>query len=101
MSAPCVYVLTAEAQAHIDEIGAYIADDSLDAALKVYDAFEETFGLLAERPGLGHSRQDLTDRPLKFWSVFSYLVVYDPESRPLTIIAVLHGARDVEKLLKR
>jgi toxin ParE1/3/4 len=101
VSAPYVYVLTPEAQAHIDEIGAYIAHDSLDAALKVYDAFEEAFGQLAERPGLGHSRQDLTDRPLKFWSVFSYLVVYDPESRPLTIIAVLHGARDVEKLLKR
>ena len=99
MSAP--YVLTPEAQAHIDEIGAYIAQDSVDAALKVYDAFEEAFGLLAEQPGLGHSRQDLTDRPLRFWSVYSYLVVYDSESRPLTIIAVLHGARDVERLLKR
>ena len=99
MSAP--YVLTPEAHAHIDEIGAYIAADSVDAALKVYDALEEAFGLLAGRPGFGHSRQDLTDRPLKFWSVLSYLVVYDPESRPLTIIAVLYGARDVEKLLKR
>jgi antitoxin ParD1/3/4/toxin ParE1/3/4 len=88
-------------QSHIDEIGAYIAQNSVGAALKVYDAFEEAFGLLAERPGLGHSRQDLTDRPLRFWSVYSYLVVYDPESRPLTIIAILHGARDVEKLLKR
>jgi plasmid stabilization system protein ParE len=95
------YVLTPDAQAHIDEIGADIAQDSVDAALKLYDGFEEAFGLLAERPGLGHSRQDLTDRPLRFWSVYSYLVVYDPESRPLTIVAVLHGARDVEKLLKR
>jgi antitoxin ParD1/3/4/toxin ParE1/3/4 len=95
------YVLTREAQAHIDEIGAYIAQDSVDAALKVYDALQEAFELLAERPALGHSREDLTDRPLRFWSVFSYLVVYDPESQPLTIIAVLHGARDVEKLLKR
>ena len=67
----------------------------------MYDALEEVFERLAERPGLGHSREDLTNRPLRFWSVFSYLVVYDPESRPLTIIAVLHGARDVEKLLKR
>lgn len=37
---------------------------------------------------------------LKFWCVYSYLVVYDPESRPLTIVAVLHGARDVGELLK-
>jgi plasmid stabilization system protein ParE len=41
VSAP--YLLTAEAQAHIDEIGAYIAQDNVDAALKVYDAFEEAF----------------------------------------------------------
>ena len=95
------YVLTPEAQAHINEIGAYIGQDSVDAALNVYNALEEAFGLLAEQPGLGHSRQDLTDRPLRFWTVYSYLVVYDPESRPLTIIAVLHGARDVEKLLKQ
>jgi antitoxin ParD1/3/4/toxin ParE1/3/4 len=94
------YVLTPEAQAHVDEIGAYIAQDSVDAALKVYDALEEAFDLLAERPGIGHTREDLTDRPLKFWSVYSYLVVYDPSRIPLTVVAVLHGARDVEQLLK-
>ena len=55
----------------------------------------------AKTPGIGHTREDLTDRPLEFWNVYSYLVVYDPHTRPLTIIAVLHGARDVEKLLKR
>ena len=95
------YQLTATAQQGIDEIGAFIAEDSVDAALKVYDTLEEAFELLAENPGIGHTRQDLTDRPLRFWSVFSYLVVYDPSSRPLSIVAVLHGARDVELLLKK
>jgi toxin ParE1/3/4 len=51
-------------------------------------------------PALGHAREDLTDRPLKFWSVYSYLVVYDPAGDPLTIVAVLHGARDVAQILK-
>ena len=64
-------MLTRRAQAHIDEIGAYIAHDSLGAALQVYDAFEDAFGLLAKPPGVGHSHQDLTDRPLTFWSVFN------------------------------
>jgi plasmid stabilization system protein ParE len=68
VSAP--YVLIPEAQEHIDQNCAYIAQDSVDAALRVYDAFEEAFGLLAERPGLGHSREDLTNRLLRFWSVF-------------------------------
>jgi toxin ParE1/3/4 len=64
------------------------------------DAIYDAVGRLAETPGIGHTRQDLTDRPVKFWSVYSYLIVYDSESRPLTIVAVLHGARDVEQLLK-
>ena len=94
------YQLAEAAKRHVDEIGVFIADDSIDAALKVYDALEEAFELLAENPGIGHTREDLTDRPLKFWSVFSYLVVYDPASVPLTVVAILHGARDVGQLLK-
>ena len=97
MSRP--YRLFAEARRQIDEIGAFVADDNVDAALKIYDAFEDAFQLLAENPGIGHTREDLTTRPVKFWSVFSYLVVYDPESSPLQIITVVHGARDVTNLL--
>jgi len=62
-------------------------------------ALEDAFGQLASRPGIGHVRQDLTERPLKFWSVYSYLVVYDPGGEPLTIVAVLHGARNVAEIL--
>ena len=51
-------------------------------------------------PGIGHAREDLTDRPLKFWSVHSYQVVYDPDGDPMTIVAVLHGARNVAQILK-
>ena len=53
-------VLTSEAQAHINEIGAHIAEDSVAATFRVYDALEAAFEMLAERPGIGRSRQDLT-----------------------------------------
>jgi plasmid stabilization system protein ParE len=94
------YRLSPEARDQVDAIGAFIAQDSVDAALKVYDALEEAFELIADNPEIGHVRADLTNRAVKFWSVFSYLVVYDPASDPLTIITVVHGARDVEQLLK-
>jgi antitoxin ParD1/3/4/toxin ParE1/3/4 len=42
----------------------------------------------------------LTERALKFWSVYSYVIAYDPSSKPLTVVAVLHGARDVAQILK-
>lgn len=94
------YRLTPEAQTHLDEICAFIAEDNVDAALRVLDAFEHAFDQLTAAPEIGHSREDLTARPVKFLSVYSYLVVYDPASAPLTIIAVLHGARDIDRLLK-
>ena len=94
------YRLTERAEADVDAITDFLAADNIDAAVRVVLALEDAFVLLASRPGIGHARADLTDRPLKFWSVYSYLVVYDPASDPLTIIAVLHGARDVAESLK-
>jgi len=94
------YRLTERAEADVEAIADFIAGDSVDAAVKVVLALEDAFGLLASRPGIGHVRLDLTERPLKFWSVYSYLVVYDPSGDPLTIVAVLHGARNVAEILK-
>ena len=94
------YRLTPAAQADLDEIISFIADDNIDAGLRVLDAFEQAFELLGNNPEIGHVREDLTRQPVKFWNVYSYLVVYDAASAPLTVIAVLHGARSVDRILK-
>ncbi len=44
------YQLAEAAQRQVDEIGVFIAEDSIGAALKVYDAVEEAFELLARTP---------------------------------------------------
>lgn len=95
------FIFTEEAETQLLEILDHLAGESETAAVRVRHAIYDAVQKLAERPGIGHTREDLTPRPLKFWSVHSYLVVYDPGSRPLTIVAVIHGARDVELLLKR
>src|SRR5688500_332845 len=56
------YRLTQEAQANVDKIGAFIANDNVEAALRVLDALDEAFTLLAARPEIGHTREDLTKR---------------------------------------
>ena len=61
----------------------------------------KAFWFLAATPGAGHRREDLTDEPVKFWSVFSYLIVYDPESRPIGIARVLHGMRDLGAIFRQ
>lgn len=93
------YQVTPEAQTQIDAIGVFIAQDSVDAALRVLDSLEEAFEQLADMPDIGHTRADLTDKPVKFWAVFSYLVIYDPASDPVRIVAVVHGARDLGRIL--
>jgi plasmid stabilization system protein ParE len=95
------FAFTEAAETQLLEILDYLADESEAPALRVRNAIYDAVDKLADNPGIGHTREDLTDRPLKFWSVYSYLFVYDPYTRPLTIIAIVHGARDVENLLKR
>jgi plasmid stabilization system protein ParE len=94
------YRLAPEAQIQLGDIIAFIAEDNANAANRLLDAFELAFHQLADMPEIGHERDDLTKRPVKFWTVFSYLIVYDPASTPLAVVAVLHGARDVRRLLK-
>ena len=64
------YSLSPESRRQVAAIGDFIAEDSIDAALKVYDALEQAFELLAENPDIGHSREDLTARPVKLERVF-------------------------------
>lgn len=56
---------------------------------------------LAGTPGAGHVREDLTNESVRFWPVFSYLVLYDPAMKPIGIARILHASRDLEKLFRQ
>lgn len=90
------FAVTPEARTDLFAIWEHIALDSLDAADKVINQIEQAFEKLAITPGLGHFREDLLDRHYRFWGVYSYLVVYRWDAEPIQIIAVLHGARDLD-----
>ena len=91
--------LTPEAESQLGDILEFIAEDNEAAAIRVRNALYQALAMLAKMPELGHLREDLTGRPLKFWSVYSYLLVYDPATEPLEVVAVLHGARNVARIL--
>ena len=94
------FVLTAAEAEDIQNIDDRLVEDNKAAAERVSDAIEAAMARLAEHPMLGHVRVDLTSRPYRFWSVYSYLIVYQPAPAPIQIIRVLHGARDITELLK-
>lgn len=93
------FILSLQALDDLDQIWFYLMQDSIDAADQVERELRKAIRLLAERPEIGHRREDLTDLPVKFWPVYSYLIVYDAERRPVEIVRVLHGARNVRELL--
>jgi len=97
------YVLTPLAKADIFDIWAYVADDNDDAADCVERAFYDACEFVAERPFLWSFPKDLTKRALLFWLVTqypNYVIVYRPETAPVQVVAVLHGRRDVRRILK-
>jgi toxin ParE1/3/4 len=93
------FVLTPRAKQDINEIWDYIADDNIEAAERVLGALEAAMLKLAKSPTIGHWREELTDRRHRFFLVFSYLIVYRHETKPLQIIRVIHAARDVQSIL--
>ena len=95
------FVLAPQAALDLFEIWQYIkAQTSVTTADRVESAIRERFAILAGAPDAGHRRKDLTDADVKFFPVYSYLIVYRPGTIPLQIASILHGRRDVEQILK-
>jgi len=94
------YLLVKEAEIDLDAILEYIADDSIESALKVHGRFSDVFRMIAENPKAGHFRADLTSRPVLFFPVYSYMVVYLTDTDPVEIVRILGAAQDVGSILK-
>ena len=94
------YILAPAAARDLVEIWRYIKKhSSLTTADRVESIIREKILLLVGSQGAGHRRPDLTSSDVRFFPVFSYLIVYRPETKPLQVVAILHGSRDVTKLL--
>jgi toxin ParE1/3/4 len=94
------FVLTPVAARDLIGIWEYLAETNLKAADRILQALEKAMRKLFRESGIGHLREDLADRQHRFLLVYSYLIVYRPETKPLQILRVLHAARDVQSLLE-
>jgi antitoxin ParD1/3/4 len=92
-----LFVITPRAKE--DVIWDYIADDSIEAADRVLDALDDAMVKVSKTPGIGHWREELTDKRHRFFLVYSYLIVYRHETKPLQIIRVLYAGRDLQSIL--
>jgi toxin ParE1/3/4 len=97
------YQFTPQAVADLFDIWSFIAQDNPTAADRVEDAIFRACDFLAESPLAGRIREEFTPLPVRFWVVQpypNYLIVCDPEKKPLRIIRILHSARDLPSILR-
>ena len=94
------FVLTGPAARDLDQIKSYLTEKAGPSVTRrVMKEIRHALDFLGTDPLAGHVREDLTSRPVRFWAVYSYLIVYDSETRPIQIVRVLHGMRNVEDIL--
>lgn len=99
-------VIRAQVYLDLDEIAAYIQKDNPQAAIHFLDNAEATFDSLAQMPGLGSAyvvrRAKFNDlRCFPVTAFKNYLVFYDRWDQTVEIVRVLHGARNLARLLRR
>lgn len=84
----------------LEEIAIFIAGDDPDAAEALIDRFNEKFMLLAQFPSVGRARPEL-GRDLRSFPVGRYLIFYRPQKGGISVVRVVHGARNLRRLFRR
>ncbi len=93
------------AEEDLTEAYLYIGADSPDAAERLLDAVEEAIRFLLQNPGAGGLRNFRSPRAqgIRSWGVSgfqSFLIFYRPDGDDLEVVRILHGARDLPRLLE-
>jgi len=92
---------TASARDCLDEIIAYIAEDSPDAAQRVLEvvlAAAESLSVVAER---GRRVPEIDIPTIREIFVYRYRLMYQVLPSEIQILAVIHGSMDFESWMRR
>lgn len=93
-----LYKSTRTADADLVNIWNYIAERNLPAATRLTDDLIDVCELLGRTPFLGEIF-DPERRFLRRFTRGNYVIYYQTSTDPITIVRVLHGARDAEGLV--
>jgi len=94
------YRLMVDARRDVAAILEYIARDNLTAAHRQRDIFRQKFAFLGANPLMGELRSDLGAN-VRIFSCGNYVILYKPESSHISVLHVVHGARDLNALFGR
>jgi plasmid stabilization system protein ParE len=92
-------VLSAAAEADLEEIGDWIAQDNPRRASSFIYELRQCCSGLAEHPLRFELVGRFASRGIRRRVHGNYLIFYLPDETEITVLRVLHGARDFEPLL--
>ena len=101
------FTQTVQAEQDIDAIAEYLAQrESIDLAIRFYDAAWTSFDRIADAPGKGRTREspDPELAGLRSWPVDGFpslRAFYVPTPDGIRVLRVLHGARDIDTELEQ
>ncbi len=95
-------IISRDARRDLLEIYKYleIKSGNPSSAFRALRAIYRELQRVGRSPGVGHIREDLTKKPWRFWSKFSYLIAYEEQEASVTVFRVLHAARDLRRWLE-
>ena len=95
------YVFTELALEDLDEIRDRVLEDNgPKVARRILLELESKLELLCQFPAMGRARADLTEEDVFFFPFYSWLIVYEPESHPLTVVRLVSSYRNPKNFLQ-
>ena len=91
-------IFSSNAETDFEQIGDYIAKDNLDAAISFVERLRQRCRQIAEFPGFGRRRSDLRSG-YRSVTEGEYIILYVASSDKVEIVRVVHGKRDLGKVL--
>ena len=85
------------ARKDLQEIKAYIAQDTPKVAKQYMDILKQKCNMLAQTPTIGVCREDYCK--LYKFPVDNYLIFYRITKSGIEVIRILHGSRDIQRIL--
>ncbi|MFG0291643.1 MAG: type II toxin-antitoxin system RelE/ParE family toxin [Phycisphaerales bacterium JB050] len=94
------WVISPAAARDLESVVDYISLEQRqpEAARRLLDEFMEVFDMLAGSPNAGRVRPELTSAAVRWWRLHRFLIAYEP-GKPVRILRVIHGAREIEALV--
>lgn len=95
------FALTPAASQDINDIVDFVYENSgLNQAHRVHRKLADGFRKIGEHPGIGHPRPELIDESVRVYTVYSFLVIYRSDTKPVEILRIIHGARDLNAAME-